>query len=183
MKKYKFKIRQVIYIKNDPTLKNDYQQCIIRKRTIIDGEYYYQLSKVKGWKYLKNKSARKEFEKEIFNIGFRNLPRMDNWLQEDQIMKDTLNEEDVICSKNGCELVNEFLEEDEIIDLDENSTKQVELLKKLISTKRIEIQILKDVFRESIDKLEGEQNNFLYQKACLEEDDYLMKEYLLDAII
>ena len=65
MKNYKFTLKQVVYIINDPHLNYDYQKCIVRKRTIIDGINYYQLSKLK---YSIVNSSGPVFEKEIFDI-------------------------------------------------------------------------------------------------------------------
>jgi len=197
MKKYKFKEKEIVNIVNYDLTKYshcefDYKICIIRKRKIIDGLPHYQLSQqesiyssgIENLEYSEYTSSTVIFDKKIFDVGFRNAPRIDNWLQEDKILKlEDIKHMEVCPTYEGCELINSFLEEEKFIPDNEKTKKEIEELEKQVRIKNIEIQILKDIFTESINKLEQEQNNYLYQKACLEGDEYLMKEYLLDAII
>ena len=51
----------------------------------------------------------KAFNEEIFDVGFRNFPRTDNWMQEDRIFSYQPSIEIPLCSYNGCELIENFL--------------------------------------------------------------------------
>ena len=99
----KFNIRQSVYIGNS----DSYKECIIRKRKLVDKEYIYQLSLRIYIFYPKPKKP--IWDKDIYPLGYHNYPRMDNWIQENRILKEIPRLESSYCSKNGCELVDEFL--------------------------------------------------------------------------
>ena len=153
MKKYKFKEKEIVYIDISNLTKYshcevDYKVCIIRKRKMIEGLPHYQVSQQESIN-----SSNITYSKEIFDIGCRNIPRMDNWLQEDRIISLNEKKEMAVCSNDkGCELVNEFLEKsfeelikDQLVEVRKEIDKKEMFLNTLTDIRKdifVELQVL-----------------------------------------
>lgn len=177
MKKYKFAIDQIVYIINDPKCDQDYKKCIIRKRKMLDGAPHYQLSE--------SLPTSPGNRCRIFDIGFRNSPRSDNWLQQNRITEELIDDSIGICSKNGCELVNELLDNEppSIKDIEDfELIEEVEVIETLIAKTINQIDVITDIFRENIDSKEQYLHTLMYRKGCLLGDTALIKENFIYAI-
>jgi len=156
MKKYKFKIGQEVYLWGS-SYANEMWVRIVKRKT-ENGQNYYRVSN--------------------FNH------RTSEFIHED-IIHGLPREQEEVCSKNGCELVEEMLEQniDVYTGSDEDIEKEIKELDKLIIEKNIEIEVVNSIFKEAVEKLKHEQNSYIYRKACLLNDEATIKETLLDAII
>lgn len=125
---YKFKKGDIVYI-NSP-LETGRHQYKINQRKIENGFALYTLGEkyfdrevpcyffnfCQKLKYLfsKRRGFRQnkliyKFFKEEYNVGLKNYPRMDNWIQEERLLKTKPEDPEKECSFNGCEIVNKFL--------------------------------------------------------------------------
>jgi hypothetical protein len=135
MSKFKFKINQRVYLKNE-----DHSSLMISDRKIENGKVVYELRKLNYWHiYAYNKIDnfikdyicnplnklklyklshifwwifihKKTYTKgDIWYTGLRNYPRTDNYIQEERLLEREIYIPPILCSYNGCELVNEFL--------------------------------------------------------------------------
>ena len=178
MKKFKYKVGQEVFIDG-----SDNRCCIIRKRKVIDGIAHYLISAANFWDW---EGAGWKFNKDIFDVGFRNFPRKDNYLPEDVINENALIEPSE-CGNNGCEIITNLLEEKEI-EIPEEDKKIVEEIKfynKCIERSQTLINSYGDAIYALQKSIEEECININKLKnkiAVLTEDDVLYASTFIDTI-
>lgn len=108
------------------------------------------------------------------------------WISEETLHEFSMEKaEEATCSKNGCELVNELLEnknpeEREVENVEINS--DVKIKRKLIERLQLEIEILDDINRKVRERNENQIHVYLYEIGCLLNNDELISKNFIYAI-
>lgn len=159
MKKYKYTLGQIVYVGDVMENRFPIKKCIIRKRKTINDFPHYEVSEFQYKVFKRNDSESLDsqgiFSEEVYFPGLRNLPRDDNWIQED-ILYDTNSEDNIEtseCSKHGCEIVSEFLDDD-IMNLEKLEIKEkIRVIKKTIKSTEEVLSYLEGEYKSLLQKL------------------------------